>query len=207
MAKKLLDEIDALAAINETLERLPDDESRVRVVDWAISKFRLSSTVSMAAPPRGQGAAVGQAGGTPQTGTTPGDFGDIIHILEDGGIKVIARDLKAASTNDAAVRLAHIVVYCVKQLQDGQKASSKAHLVPVLRAWRCYDGNTRGVLAKQKGIIREGDTVSLDQLAERRAEEIIAEIRNPEIEGKWKGGTAAKKKVSKKKAGAASKKK
>ncbi|MCC7389997.1 MAG: hypothetical protein IT431_14645 [Phycisphaerales bacterium] len=207
MAKKLLNEIDALAAINETMESLPDDQSRVRVLEWAISKFQLSGSMSTTAAPRVPVGVVGQSSGTPQTAATPGELGDIIHILDDGSIKVVARDLKAASANDAAVRLAHVVVYCVKHLLNGQKASSKVHLVPVLRDWRCYNGNTRGALAKEKGMIREGDALSLDQLAARRAEEIIAEIRNTETEGKWKGGTAAKKQVAKNKTGAAKKQK
>jgi hypothetical protein len=67
--------------------------------------------------------------------------------------------------------------------------SSKGLILPLLRKYRCYDGNTRTAIAKDKGLVRDGDLISLDFHAEQYAEKIVGEILDPSIEGKWKPGS------------------
>jgi len=71
--------------------------------------------------------------------------------------------------------------------------SSKDVLVPLLKDWRIYDGNIRAALAKHKGILRDDDLVRLDSHAKTEAENILREIQDPEIQGKWKPEQVGKK--------------
>lgn len=64
--------------------------------------------------------------------------------------------------------------------------SSRKNLTPILKEWRLYDGNTRARLSKERGILRDGDNLSLDAHARRDAERFIEEISDPEIKGQWK---------------------
>jgi hypothetical protein len=110
---------------------------------------------------------------------------DIVEQGESGALRVIARDLKAKSRNDAAVRLVYLVVYANEVLNRQQKTSSKKLVVPVLSEWRAYDGNTRTVIANDRGIKRDGDLLSLDVHSRRQAQEFVAQIRDASTKGNW----------------------
>jgi hypothetical protein len=121
----------------------------------------------------------------------------IAHIDDQGKFHLSVRDPKANSANKAARRLAYIAIRAHEELTGEGKVSSKAIVVPTLEAWRCYDGNTRTILANDKGIHREGDLVWLDTPAKDEADKFIKEVLDDKVEGSWKpsasGGKAKKK--------------
>jgi PAS domain S-box-containing protein len=86
-------------------------------------------------------------------------------------------ELFARSRLTAAVRLAMVAIYAHERL-TGRPLSSRRTLTPLLKAWRLYDGNTRSRLAKQRGILRSGDDLALDDQARREAERFIDDIHS-----------------------------
>lgn len=181
-------EITAIAVISTALAGLADTDARRRVLSYVLARYlpelpiptgtSLSSKTSFTF---GQSNSNGEPLAEPPTREIPG----IACINDVGELKITARELKAKSGLDAAVRLACIAIYAHEKL-TGQPISSSKVLTPILRAWRLYDGNTRARLAKERGIIRSGDTLSLDVHARLDAERFIKEILDPEVEGQWK---------------------
>jgi PAS domain S-box-containing protein len=102
----------------------------------------------------------------------------IARVTPAGEFRLLVRDLKARSALDAAVRLAKVAIYA-HELLTGEPLSSRKSLTPILRAWRLYDGNTRARLAKERGIVRNGDSLSLDDQARHGAEQLVREMRSP----------------------------
>jgi PAS domain S-box-containing protein len=88
------------------------------------------------------------------------------------------RDLKAKSGLDAAVRLAQVAIYAHERL-TGRPLSSRKGLTPLLKEWRLYDGNTRARLAREPGIVRSGDDLTLDPRGRRDAERLVEELLQP----------------------------
>ncbi len=113
----------------------------------------------------------------------------IARVTPAGDFRLTVRDLKARSALDAAVRLAKVAVYA-HELLTGEPLSSRRGLTPLLRAWGLYDGNTRTRLAKERGILRRGDGLSLDDQARHQAERLIEEMRSPRHRVEPRGGAA-----------------
>ncbi len=180
-------EIAALAAASAALAALDDPQARARVLRWINEKFGYET----------QGTPVSARGptGISPSAVTKGDIREIpgvARLSEAGEFRLTVRDLKASSANDAAVRLAHIAIRAYQQLTGQRAVSSKSVVVPVLKTWRVYDGNTRRVLAQQKGIVRRADELDLDIHAESDADRYIAETLDESVEGKWRPGAQAK---------------
>jgi len=190
-------EITAMASIWGALQTLPDDEARMRCIRWAIGRSGLNI-----------GTTAGSLHGVKSSGTqvqsvpilkTEGDpLEDIVERTDDDRFRVVARDLKAKSKNEAAVRLVYLVLYANEVLNGHQKTSSRKMVVPVLNEWRAYDGNTRWTLAKDQGIKRDGDLLSLDIHSRREAEKFIAEIRDEAVKGSWTPSGVRTRKAGKK---------
>ncbi len=167
-------EITVLAEIQASLAKLPDAEARVGAF---LSRYR-----------RGvPGAPVSAVAPSPLSVTeyTHRELPGVARLTDAGDLKITARDLKAKSGLDAAVRLAHVAIYAHERL-TGQPLSSRKGLTPLLREWRLYDGNSRARLAKERGIIRSGDALSLDAHARRDAERFVEEILSDEVAGQWR---------------------
>jgi hypothetical protein len=110
----------------------------------------------------------------------------IARATDTGELHLTVRDLKARSASDAAIRIAHLAIYANERLNGLQSLSSKNILVPILRRYRAYDGNTRGALAQHRGFIRQGDQLSMDFHCKEEAEKFIKEILDPEEpQGSW----------------------
>lgn len=184
-------EISAIANVLKALASLPDEDARRRVLSYALSRFPVSG---IKLPPAGHGA-----GSQPErSGENDHDDGSAaeqdqnqspeipgIAVLTNAGeLRITARDLKAKSGLDAAVRLAHVAIYAHQKL-TGNSISSRSGLTPLLQEWRLYDGNTRARLKKEKGILRDGDLMKLDAHARRAAETFIDEILDPSTQGSW----------------------
>ncbi len=168
-------ELEVMADVDRMLSVL-DPEVRSRVVRWAAEKY----TTLLQVP----------AGATPVQGRQlhGGELAGIAR-LQAGRLRLTIRDLKARNTNDAALRLAHIILFAHEQLTGRPEASSRNVLVPLLKEWRAYDGNTRKALAACRGIVRNGDTVSLDVHARRDAEGFVREVLDPSKSGAWSPGS------------------
>lgn len=180
-------EITAIAAISGALKKLSDADARRRVLSYVLARYLPDSTAVTPQAPRVSGLAPSAAapGPIPVVEHMQRELPGIARLTDAGELKITARDLKAKSALDAAVRLAHIAMYAHERL-TGQPLSSRKGLTPLLREWRLYDGNTRARLAKERGIIRSGDSLSLDAHARRDAERFADEILNDEVSGQWK---------------------
>jgi hypothetical protein len=192
-------EIKAMKAIGDALEALPDSEARSRVVAWAASRFSTNLSASAMSPVR-----------NPPSYSVPTPHGErgkeipgIARIADNGNLELTVRDLKARSTIDASIRLAHIAIFANEQLTGSTSLSSRKVLVPILKSWRCYDGNTRPAMAKQKGILRSGDNLSLDVIARKDAEKYITEVLDDAVVGSWNPNAKRSKRSSATKTAAA----
>ncbi len=171
-------EIEAITAINAALGGVDDAEIRQRVLRWANDKFNFVPASKGSTPlHRGESSPSANVGGN----EIPG----IARLGEDGALHITIRDLKAKSANDAAIRLAHVAIRAYQQLTGEKTMSSKKILLPALNNYRIYDGNTRAALAREKGLIRKGDELDLDQHAQNDAAKFMAEILDDSVTGKW----------------------
>ena len=182
-----MSEFEAMAKIDVLLSELGDDE-RNRVLQWAYAKYALRSGNAIASP--SQGAHLPAMRGAPIGNEIPG----IATLTPGGEFKFTVRDVKAKNANDAAIRIAHIAIWAYKQLTNEQAASSKRIVVPILKTWRAYSGNTRHALSSHKGILREGDSLSLDAHSMNEAKRYVDEVLDDSIQGTWTPRPMSKKK-------------
>ena len=183
-------EIAAINAVNEALSRLEDPDARARVLRWANERFfarHIGRPASTALPPV-------LAAGTEQA--TGREMPGVAKILDNGEFKLTLRDPKAKNTSDAAIRLALITIRAYTQLTGETSVSSRKVVVPTLKFWRAYDGNTRTDLARHRGLVRSGDALSLDVHATEEADRYIQDALNKEIVGTWKTVGKTRKKAS-----------
>lgn len=174
-------EIAAIALISTALSGLTDAEARQRVIAYVLSRYVASdSKIAALQKQLHEPANVSRA-----SPILKNEIPGIGKLDESGELRLTVRNLKARSGLDAAVRLAYVAIYTFQQLA-GLPLSSQKGLTPLLKTWRVYDGNTRNRLAKDKGIIRKNDDLSLDAHGTRDAERYIQEILDDELEGKWK---------------------
>src|SRR4051794_19953704 len=131
-ASAIHSELEAMRTIGEALSKLEFD-ARVRVLTWISAHFSLP--MSSARSPT--------IGLTEETLTDIGQELPGIARMTDAGLEVTVRDLKARSANDAAIRLAHIAILAKEKLTGTKTLSSRNELLPLLKEWRAYDGNTR----------------------------------------------------------------
>lgn len=112
----------------------------------------------------------------------------------DNNIKFTFRDIKAKNAKDAAVRLALVSTYVHEQFTGEKIAPRQLTLTPLLKDWRINCGNSRAAIVAHKGIIAEGQNkVQLDSHAKNEAEEIIRQINDESVVGKWKPSATKRK--------------
>jgi hypothetical protein len=180
-------EIKAIAAINDALSTITDPDTRFRILKWANEKFGYQTkslpdaNLDPLSTERSQ-----------QIKITKNELPGIAKITANGEFHLTVRDVKASSAKDAAIRLTHIVIKAYSLLTDQQGVSSKKIVIPILRNWRVYDGNTRHALANHKGILRNGGELLLDVHAAKEADRYIKDVLDPKIEGTWQAGSKAR---------------
>jgi len=179
------------AAINiaaGALINLPDDGARERVMAYLNNRFRPAQPIMPGhASVRGSGTLMSQPSTLAASSASSNtELPGIARLLDDGSLKILARDLKAKSALDAAVRLSYVAIHAYSVLSQGGKLSSRKGLTQILKQYRLYDGNVRARLARERGIVRDGDNLSLDAHATTDAERYMGEITNAEITGQWK---------------------
>jgi hypothetical protein len=180
-------ELNAMALIAQAFNELDDQKARDRVLRWAAAKYAdLSQSTHVSVPTHLSLPLIENSATDVETTGPDIDLRRVCKLMDSGDLRVTLRDLKAKSANDAAIRLAHIVIYCYQALSKQTSTSSRHVLTPELKRWRLYNGNSRHSLAMQKGIIREQDSLSLDAHATLDAERFIREALDPTIEGKWR---------------------
>ena len=184
-----LSEIAAIAKIDRALSAIKDKGTRDRVLNWAISKYMTSDEGAR----QTHGQPNVQSPATPVVHVGKKEIPGIARLNDSGALKLTVRDPKATSANDAAIRLAHIAIHSYNELAGDPSVSSKRVIVPILREWRAYDGNTRLALARHKGIIREGDSLSLDAHSKKDALKYMAEALDDSVQGKWSPRTTGRK--------------
>lgn len=176
-----MEELECMRMIDESIQAVSEEAAKTRIAEWVAAKYLARGPANMAKddPLFHSPRAVAEDSRNKEI---PG----VAKLSQNGDIQLTVRDFKARSANDAAVRLVHVVVWATGKLTGETFTSSKAVVVPSLKKYRCYDGNTRTAIANDKGLVRDGDKLSLDFHAEQYAEKIIAEIRDPAVEGKWR---------------------
>jgi hypothetical protein len=182
-------EIVAMGQISAALQALEDPAARQRVLSYVLARFAEGELISAGGKPSGGAIPAQRTELVPrkveQSDSSAKEIPGIGRLTEDGQFRITIRDLKAKSGLDAATRLAHVAIYTWQRL-TGEPMSSRRILTPVLKEWRLYDGNTRHKLAGDRGILRDGDNLTLDAHARADAERFMEDILNPEIQGTWR---------------------
>jgi hypothetical protein len=183
-----LSELEAMGRADQAVQAVADEDARGRIVDWLMAKYRRGARTPSKSPATNPSSAGLQGANQPRV--LEDEIEGIAKKTPNGALVLTIRDLKAKSANDAAVRLAHVLLWAAGELLDADSLSSRRDIVPHLKRWRLYDGNTRKALAAEKGLVRSGDLISLDVHARRLAENYVTEILNPDITGKWEASRA-----------------
>jgi hypothetical protein len=121
----------------------------------------------------------------------------IATLTPEGQYHSSIRDLKAINAKDAAKRLVYTLIQSYTKLMNSSSVSRKEIINPELIRWRLSDGNTRALIASDRGIIKIGDQLSLDQHAQNEADQFINDIKDSEKVGTWKPGIIKKQKRKK----------
>lgn len=188
-----MDEIDSMKKVANALDTLEAD-ARQRVLDWALAKYGLVDKRALQAPKKDGPLKVEQKADGKEL---PG-----IGLINDSGeFQLTVRDPKASNTNDAAIRLALVTVYAYMELTGENGVSSKKVVKPTLEKWRAYTGNTRAILAKHRGLLREGDILSLDVHAKREAQAYINDVLDDAKTGTWQASKPKQARRASKKSG------
>ena len=178
-----MDELECMRNIDTNLQAVLDEAARSRIAGWIAAKY-LGSVPPVGQVTHGSLSADSESYEAGRRDQIPG----IAKLSPSGELQLTVRDFKAKSANEAAVRLVHVTIWAWSKLTGEGSVSSKSVIVPLLKKYRCYDGNTRGVIAKDKGLVRDGDQLSLDFHAEQFALKVVKEICDPAVEGSWKPG-------------------
>lgn len=167
-------EIEVMGEIDKSLNKLNDDEI-TRVITWINQKFGKSIKT--------KNQEIKQ-----QDPSLENELPGIATITDSGEFKVLIRDLKANSEKEAGLRLALLTIHSYIKLTGENTVSSRKIVTPALKEWRLHTGNVRKVISDHKGIIRDGDKLSLDIHAKKEAEDFLNEINDETIVGTWKPG-------------------
>ncbi len=133
---------------------------------------------------RGQGG--GDTGSSAQP-MPPAAFGTLASVAEkdDGNVHITASDLKAKSAMEAAHRLVYVTLLARRTLLNETKTPRKV-LVETLRGYNLYDGNSRLMIANDKGLVRDGrKSIWLSQPALDVARKFVNDIQDPNTKGTW----------------------
>ncbi|MGB2932523.1 MAG: PAS domain-containing protein [Methyloceanibacter sp.] len=169
-------ELAAIAASGAIFATLEDSDARRRVLSYVLSRYLPEDAPTYPQP-------------APEPELTPmkaalravegpeRELAGIARLTDFGEFEMTLRELKSRSRLEAVIRLATVAIHA-HQLLTGRPLSSRQFLTPLLKAWRLYDGNTRSRLAREQGIVRSGDNLSLDDQGRRDAERFVNDIHS-----------------------------
>jgi hypothetical protein len=177
-----ISEFQVLASICSQIDALEQDE-RERVVRYLFHRYPIEKSV----------ADHGQQHSPPpsmqESGVNSSEIRGVAVKSREGDLRMTIRDLKAKTAKDAARRLTYVTILANELLFGSRELSSRKVLVPVLREYRLYDGNTRRLIAEDKGIMRNGDSLTLDAHARAEAESFLHDIQDTSSKGTWQPGS------------------
>jgi hypothetical protein len=180
-------EVKVMGELAVALSKLEDKpDAQKRALKWLCERFDFEiKNQSVNHANKNDKSSIVADLATTAPSSTSNEMPGIACLTSDGEYRVTMRDLKAKNKLDAANRLVHVCIYSYTQMQNLPDMPSRL-LTSILKDWRVYDGNTRVLISKSKGLIRtkEGG-LALDAHAKRDALKYIAEILNDEIAGKW----------------------
>lgn len=131
----------------------------------------LCATMSITLPDADDGTSWPAPG--PEISEIPG----IAYLNDDSEVIFTVQMPQARSANEAAVKLAHVVVHTYDVLKHERWISAPKALIPLLRKYDLYTGNTRKSLANHEGILRQGQQLSLTDAARAEAALIVRRIQ------------------------------
>lgn len=165
-------EIEVMGIIANALEGLDDPVMCKRILRWVNDRFSVGAITLSDVTAGGVEYVENDA-----SHANASSLNGVAMMTQNGELKITARDLKGKGINDTAVRLAHVVLYSYRALTSEKWVSSRKILTPILKDHRVYTGNSRTALSQCKGIVRDGDMLTLDVLAQADAERFIEEIK------------------------------
>lgn len=201
MSEKYEKLILEMPKIAEVVKKFPENMQK-EVFDRLVTEFNGSNNSTQTSSSSSSSSEVIKPEIKPKPITSENNFAGICTQRSEK-YHFTARDLKAKSARDAAKRLIYVVVYSYKQIMGEDTVSRKEVLNPLLEKWRLNNANTRGYISNDRGILQNGDLLSLDFHAEKEAKMFITEILDENKEGKWspesskKTGTKSNKTASK----------
>lgn len=98
---------------------------------------------------------------------------------EDGKFRITIREIPGKKKTERARHLVYIAIRAHELMRGDEGLSSRLAVTPILREWRLYDGNTRTMMSRDKGIRRSGDILKLDTPAKIEADKFIDEVLRP----------------------------
>jgi len=188
-------ELLAMGEIYSIIKGL-DPAAQQRVFNWLTSKIGIAA-IPVKSEDKHPMDARPISSQSINTSTQKGDLSDVATVTPEGQFHLSVRDLKASNTKDATKRLVYVIIRSYTQLMKTQSVSRKDIINPELLQWRLASGSVRGYIAADKGIIVQGDQLSLDQHALNEADQFINEIQDPSKVGSWKPESGKRIKVNK----------
>lgn len=167
---------DRLTEIRELIEDFPEACQPVICQGLVKAVIEESRSASGFAPE----LAAQQADGRSVPEATAGSGSEIPGVAlidEEGRLRITLRDLGGKTKTEKARRLVYIAIRAYGKLTGEEGVSSRQIVTPILKEWRLYDGNSRAMMASDKGIQRNGDVLRLDVPGKREADEFIAEAQ------------------------------
>lgn len=125
----------------------------------------------------------------PLSGKTETDVQKLRRIFQYNGeqLRLMETRLKANSKLDAARRLTYLFLYA-HQL-EGREQILRTELNDMLKKATLYDSNSASWITKSPDLIVEGEMVGLRLPGQEQAQNILAEVLDPNIPNEWNLGT------------------
>lgn len=188
--KKLMAEMPKIA---EVVKSFPESMQQ-QVFDRLVNELKgvQESAPSLKSPTTDNSSRPAKAASAGHTNRHPDLTG--ICTVRSGEFHFTVRDLKAKNAKDAGKRLVYVLIYAYMRAMEVDSVSRKSVITPQLNSWRLNDGNIRGLISKDPGILKNGDLYSLDVHGEKEAEGFIQEIKDPNVAGSWSPSSKKRKK-------------
>ncbi len=116
-----------------------------------------------------------------------GPLGEIFHRNTDGQLRLMNSRLKPKNQSDFVRRLS--VLFLHEYAKAGEDMVSREKLNKILEDAKVYDGNARKWIANNDLLSHDGDLIGLSLPGRERAEEVLWEVANPDIDPKWTLGS------------------
>lgn len=110
-------------------------------------------------------------------------LGKIFRPNADGELLLMNSRLKQVSQSDFVQRLS--VLFLHAQATAGEEMVPREKLNKILKDTKVYDGNARKWIANTDLLSHDEDSIGLSLPGRERAEEVLQEVANPDIDTKW----------------------